>query len=65
MIEIFRNPSVVAQAKESFTEETKGVSYFSMLPPDQKPPLALNRATMERFRADMRAHYVGGRPRFV
>jgi aminobenzoyl-glutamate utilization protein B len=65
IIEIFRNPSIVAQAKESFAEETKGVAYFSMLPPDQKPPLALNRATMERFRADMRTHYIGERPRFA
>ncbi len=65
VLEIFRNPSIVAQAKASFAEETKCVAYFSMLPPDQKPPLALNHATMERFRAQMRTHYIGGRPRFV
>jgi aminobenzoyl-glutamate utilization protein B len=65
VLEIFRNPAIVAQAKETFAEETKSCPYFSMLPPDQKPPLALNQATMQRFRMEMRAHYLDARPRFV
>jgi len=35
-----------------------------MLPPQQKPPLELNRAMMDMFRPAMRAHYVKERPRF-
>ncbi len=65
VIEIMRHPDVVAKAKQVFAQETQGVSYFSMLPPDQKPPCELNRATMQRFRADMRAHYLKERPRFT
>jgi aminobenzoyl-glutamate utilization protein B len=65
LIEIFLNPAIVDKAKAVFAQETKGVSYFSMLPLGQKPPLDLNRATMQRFRDDMRAHYLTTRPRFV
>jgi aminobenzoyl-glutamate utilization protein B len=65
VIEVLLNPAIVETAKATFAEETKGVSYFSMLPPGQPPPLSLNRATMQRFRDDMRAHYLSERPRFV
>jgi aminobenzoyl-glutamate utilization protein B len=65
VLECFRNPQLVAAAKESFARELSGLTYFNMLPPDQKPPVDLNRATMERYRARMREHYVKERPKFV
>jgi aminobenzoyl-glutamate utilization protein B len=64
VIECFRDPQVVADAKATFARELEGTNYFSMLPPDQKPPLDLNRATMEKFRPQMREHYLKERPKF-
>lgn len=63
-LECFRNPAIVAEAKRSFAEEIAGVEYRSLLPPDQKPPVDLNRATMERFRPAMAAHYLAAEPHF-
>ena len=65
ILECLLNPAVIDAARATFAKETEGARYFSMLPPDQKPPLDLNRATMERFRPLMREHYRSGRPTFV
>ncbi len=64
VIECFRNPSVVQTAKATFAKELEGQTYFSMLPPDQKPPLDLNRTMMEKYRPAMREHYLTERPVF-
>lgn len=64
LIEIFANPAVVEESKKTFAEELGDSRWFSMLPKDQKPPVNLNRATMERYRETMRAHYIKERPRF-
>ena len=53
VVECFSNPAVVEEAKRTFKEELGGVEYKSMLPPDQKPPVELNRAMMEKFRPEM------------
>jgi hypothetical protein len=34
------------------------VEYRPLLPPEQKPPLELNRGLMERYRPKMREHYL-------
>jgi aminobenzoyl-glutamate utilization protein B len=64
LIECFRDPAVVAQAKATFAKEVADTKYFSMLPAEQKPPVELNRAMMEKFRPAMREHYVKERPVF-
>jgi aminobenzoyl-glutamate utilization protein B len=64
IIECFRTPAVVAEAKATFQKEIEGTAYFSMLPPDQKPPLELNRAMMEKYRPLMQPHYLKERPVF-
>jgi aminobenzoyl-glutamate utilization protein B len=65
VLECFANPEVVARAKATFASEIEGETWFSMLPPDQKPPVELNRAMMEKFRPAMREHYIKERPRFT
>jgi hypothetical protein len=35
------------------------------LPAGQKPPVGLNRATMEKFRPQMKQHYLDKKPVFV
>ena len=64
IIECFKNPQVVEDAKASFQKEIEGTAYFSMLPPDQKPPLELNRAMMEKYRPQMQQHYLKEKPVF-
>jgi hypothetical protein len=44
ILECLKDPAIVEEAKRTFKEELGGVEYKSMLPPDQKPPVDLNRA---------------------
>ena len=52
------------KARAEFEVESKKVPYFSMVPPDAKPDLELNRVEMEKYRADMRKFYLNKAPRF-
>ena len=65
IVECFNTPAVVAEARRTFKEELGGIEYRSLLPPGQKPPATLNRATMEKFRPLMAAHYLKEKPTFV
>jgi aminobenzoyl-glutamate utilization protein B len=65
IVECLRNPAIVAEAKRSFTEELGGVAYRPLLPRDQKPPVELNRAMMEKYRPLMAPHYVREKPSFT
>lgn len=47
-----------SEPKAQFAEDTKETKYFSLLPPDAKPPLDLNREMMEKFRPEMRKFYL-------
>ena len=63
-LDLFLEPGLVAKAKETFKEETGDTEYRPLLPPDQKPPLELNRDIMERYRPAMRDHYLKEKPVF-
>jgi aminobenzoyl-glutamate utilization protein B len=63
--ECFSNPAVVEEAKRTFKDELGDVEYKPMLPAGQKPPLDLNRATMDKFRPEMRKHYLKDVPEFT
>jgi hypothetical protein len=60
-----KNPEVVAEAKRVFKEEIADTDYRSLLPADQKPPVELNRVTMEKWRGEQAKHYVKETPEFV
>jgi aminobenzoyl-glutamate utilization protein B len=64
VVECFANPALVAEAKETFKEETGEQRFVSLLPSDQKPPLNLNRDTMDKFRPLMAKHYLKEVPEF-
>jgi aminobenzoyl-glutamate utilization protein B len=55
---------LVAQTKASFRHEIGDVTYRPLLPDDQRPPVDLNRAEMEKYRPLMERHYVKERPVF-
>jgi len=65
VVECFKNPALVEEAKRTFKEELGGVEYKSILPPEQKPPAELNRAIMEKFRPEMAKHYLKEMPEFT
>ena len=64
VLEILADPTIVQEAKKTFADELGDTRWFSMLPKEQKPPVDLNRANMDRYREAMRAHYLKARPRF-
>jgi aminobenzoyl-glutamate utilization protein B len=64
IVECLANPDVVAEAGRTFKEELAGTDYRPLLPREQKPPVELNRAMMDKFRPAMARHYVRERPEF-
>lgn len=63
-VDLLSDDALVARAKETFREEIGDTEYRPLLPPDQKPPVELNRELMERYRPAMREHYLKERPVF-
>ncbi len=63
-LDLFLDPKLVAQAKETFKEEIGDTEYRPLLPPEQKPPVDLNRNIMERYRPAMREYYLKEKPVF-
>ena len=64
VIDLLLDPALVQRAKDTFVEQRNGVSYRPLLPLDQKPPIDLHRALMERWRPEMRKHYLKQTPIF-
>jgi aminobenzoyl-glutamate utilization protein B len=64
IIDLLTSPELIQKARAELDVESKKTPYFSLLPPDTKPDLELNRAEMEKYRADMRKLYLGKMPRF-
>jgi aminobenzoyl-glutamate utilization protein B len=58
------SPELLQTARAEFEVESKRTPYFSLLPPNAKPDLDLNRVEMEKYRADMRPFYLNKTPRF-
>lgn len=65
IIECLKNPARVADAQRSFRQEIAGVEYRPLLPAEQKPPVDLNRAMMEKYRPLMAKHYLTEKPVFT
>jgi aminobenzoyl-glutamate utilization protein B len=64
ILDLLTKPELVRQARVEFEKATTETKYFPVLPPDAKPPLDLNRETMERYRAEMTRHYLNKTVRF-
>jgi aminobenzoyl-glutamate utilization protein B len=64
IVECLKNPAIVAEAKRTFKDEIGEVEYRPLLPADQKPPVDLNRAVMEKYRPLMEKRYLVERPVF-
>ena len=64
VVDFLTNPKLIEEAKATFRDETAGFQYKSYLPPDQKPPLHLNREIMERYRPLLEKYYLKEKPSF-
>jgi aminobenzoyl-glutamate utilization protein B len=64
VLDFFTTAGAVDEAWRTFATEIAGTEYRPLLPAEQKPPIDLNRALMERFRPLMEPHYLTGKPEF-
>jgi aminobenzoyl-glutamate utilization protein B len=64
IIDLMTSPELLQKARAEFEVESKKTPYFSLVPPDAKPDLTLNRAEMEKYRAEMTKFYLRNTPRF-
>jgi aminobenzoyl-glutamate utilization protein B len=64
VLDLMTSPELRADAKKQFDSDTQDSKYFTLMPPDAKPPLDLNRTMMEQFRPAMTKFYLNEHPKF-
>ncbi len=64
ILDFLTNPELVTEARTEFVKATDEMKYFAVLPADAKPPLDLNKETMDRYRAAMSKFYLNRSVRF-
>jgi aminobenzoyl-glutamate utilization protein B len=64
ILDFMTSPDVLAAARIEFAQATKDGGYFSLLPPDAKPQIDMNKATMATFRPAMSKFYLHKSPRY-
>jgi aminobenzoyl-glutamate utilization protein B len=64
ILDFLTDPERVKQARAEFEKATTEMKYFAVLPADAKPPLDLNKATMDRFRPELAKFYLNKPVRF-
>jgi aminobenzoyl-glutamate utilization protein B len=64
ILDLLARPELVAAARAEFDKQTSEMKYFAVLPADAKPPLDLNKETMDRYRPAMRQFYLDKPVRF-
>ena len=58
MIDLFTDEELLKHVKEVFQKEIGEAKYFSIIPENQKPPLDLNKAEMEKWRPLLEKFYI-------
>jgi aminobenzoyl-glutamate utilization protein B len=64
VLDLLTKPELVKAARAEFDKVTAETKYFAVLPADAKPPLDLNKETMDRYRPAMRQFYLDKPVRF-
>ncbi len=58
LIDLYTNPSIIANAKKYFTNvQTKETKYQPFLSATDNPPTYLNKETMDKYRTEMKKYY--------
>jgi aminobenzoyl-glutamate utilization protein B len=58
ILDLLTKPELVQAARAEFAKRTEEMKYFAVLPADAKPPLDLNKETMDHYRPAMRQFYL-------
>jgi aminobenzoyl-glutamate utilization protein B len=64
VLDLLTSSELRTAAKKQFEEDTKETKYFSLLPPDAKPPIDLNKEIMDKYRPAMKKFYLNKRAEF-
>lgn len=64
VLDLLTSPELLTAAKKQFEQDTKDTKYFSLLPPDAKPPVDLNKEIMDKYRPAMRKFYLDKKVQF-
>ena len=64
VLDLLTSPELLQKAREQFQADTKNSPYFTLLPPEAKPPVELNKEVMDKLRPEMAKHYMKISPRF-
>ena len=64
IIDLLTTPELIQKARTEFEVESKKTPYFSLVPPDAKPDIELNKVEMEKYRSEMKKFYLNKTPRF-
>jgi aminobenzoyl-glutamate utilization protein B len=64
MLDLLTSPKLLDAARQNFEQDTKDTQYFSLLPADAKPPLDMNKATMDQYAPELSKFYVDAAPRY-
>jgi aminobenzoyl-glutamate utilization protein B len=64
ILDLLTSPELLAAARKQFQEDTKEIKYFSLLPPDAKPPVDLNKEIMDKYRPAMSKFYLSKKAQF-
>jgi aminobenzoyl-glutamate utilization protein B len=64
ILDMLTEPDLLARGREEFLQATKTQQYFSLLPPEAKPQIDMNKEVMDKLRPEMRKHYLNKRATF-
>lgn len=64
LLDLLTSPELLQRARTELAAATKDSPYFTLIPPEAKPPTYLNKEIMEKFRPEMRKFYLEVSPRF-
>lgn len=62
ILDLLTKPELLQRSRTEF-DALMQTPYLAVLPPGAEPPLDLNKATMDRYRPQMRKLYLGEQPR--
>jgi aminobenzoyl-glutamate utilization protein B len=62
ILDLLTKPELLQRSRTEFAAQLRQSPYLAVLPPAE-PPLDLNKATMDRYRPQMRKFHLGEQPR--
>jgi aminobenzoyl-glutamate utilization protein B len=64
MLDLLTSPKLLDAARQNFEQDTEDTRYFTLLPADARPPVDMNKATMDQYAPELSKFYVDSAPRY-